>query len=577
MSRIAKMSVAGAVVLGLSMVAGAGDLAPPAGPVAPTMLPLDEVEPRTPIRPQDIPITINSPGSYFLTDNIVADGGAAIAITVRSSDVTLDLRGFTISNGTIPFLFTNAIQILAPYRNITIKDGTIRGSGGIGIDGSAAQHCRFTDLTFVQNGGAGLDAGNRSLVRGCQAIDNFLNGMDVGADSVVSESTAIDNGARGIVAGPNSSIVACSVYLNDGVGILTGDGGAIIGCTARQNGAEAGIFAGDGTAVHACASANNAGSGFDNGAAGGASFTGCAAFNNTLDGFQSASGSVFEACAAEFNGGLGFSVAGATALTGCTSSNNTLAGVSLSSPSAVMNCVSNDNGERGFALFGDTTVNNCVAHGNAGDGIAILSPDGAISGSLASNNGGDGVLFTSGPGSVVGTTSSNNTGNGFTAASAGIAFTGCNATLNTDGFRISGTGSSIHNCSALANSSDGYEFVSGGDGHKLSFSQATSNSANGINVLAESVYVFGCNAARNDTGIYVNSDYSRIDSNNTSDNTSGFGTDVDGGAPGSLIVRNSTTSGVFTINAGNEHATVQFVTDAAGGFLLGEPWANIDY
>ena len=49
----------------LTRSASAGDLNPPAGPVAPTMKKLDEIEPRTPISPSSTPG--NATATYRIT------------------------------------------------------------------------------------------------------------------------------------------------------------------------------------------------------------------------------------------------------------------------------------------------------------------------------------------------------------------------------------------------------------------------------------------------------------------------------------------------------------------------------
>lgn len=71
------------------------------------------------------PVAINSPGRYRLTRDLAVKGGTAI--TIQSSDVTLDLNGFTISSSARP-AFGSAISIVGARRNVTIRNGKIRNT-----------------------------------------------------------------------------------------------------------------------------------------------------------------------------------------------------------------------------------------------------------------------------------------------------------------------------------------------------------------------------------------------------------------------------------------------------------------
>src|SRR5262245_48602298 len=79
----------------------AGDLGPPAGPVAPTMKPLTEVEPRIAINATNTPgdadslYRITQPGSYYLTGNVQGVASKS-ALEIDASGVTVDLMGFTL-------------------------------------------------------------------------------------------------------------------------------------------------------------------------------------------------------------------------------------------------------------------------------------------------------------------------------------------------------------------------------------------------------------------------------------------------------------------------------------------------
>ncbi|MCA9307861.1 MAG: hypothetical protein KDA16_15140, partial [Phycisphaerales bacterium] len=109
-----------AVVLSAAALLFAGDTNPPAGPVAPTMKTLEQVEPRTPIA--SLPYNITAPGSYYLTGNLATAGNG---ITVSASDVTIDLMGFTIT-GSDPNDFTGVLLTSDSFDNVTVRDGTLR-------------------------------------------------------------------------------------------------------------------------------------------------------------------------------------------------------------------------------------------------------------------------------------------------------------------------------------------------------------------------------------------------------------------------------------------------------------------
>ena len=72
-------------------VMGPGPLTPPGSP-GETMKTLAQVEPRTPI--SSLPYTIGSAGSYYVTGNL---SSTTNGIVIKSSDVTVDLMGFTLT------------------------------------------------------------------------------------------------------------------------------------------------------------------------------------------------------------------------------------------------------------------------------------------------------------------------------------------------------------------------------------------------------------------------------------------------------------------------------------------------
>lgn len=100
-SRIALPICAAVIWLGAGS-ALAGDLNPPAGPVAPTHKTLTEIEPRTAINLANTPgdadslFKITQPGSYYLTGNITGVAGKH-GVEIATSGVSLDLMGFTLT------------------------------------------------------------------------------------------------------------------------------------------------------------------------------------------------------------------------------------------------------------------------------------------------------------------------------------------------------------------------------------------------------------------------------------------------------------------------------------------------
>src|SRR2546421_208449 len=99
----------------------AGSLTPPAGPVAPTMKSLDQVEARTPIDPSQpgfaLPYTISQAGSYYLTANMTA-AGATAGIIIAADDVTLNLNGFALTGGSSGS--AKGVDVPAARKNLTI-------------------------------------------------------------------------------------------------------------------------------------------------------------------------------------------------------------------------------------------------------------------------------------------------------------------------------------------------------------------------------------------------------------------------------------------------------------------------
>jgi parallel beta-helix repeat protein len=184
----------------------------PSGPPAPTMKTLAQIEPRIPISAS---FNITNSGSYYVTTNLAVSSGNGIIIS--ANNVTLDLNGFALSGAPGSFL---GISINGARTNITIRNGSLNGWGGDGVEGSSfgsIQGGIIEQLTVSGNGGYGIRIAGSALVRDCVSRSNAVDGIQcVGClvtDCVVSENR------HGILA--NASIVSrCLAKNNRLSGIL---------------------------------------------------------------------------------------------------------------------------------------------------------------------------------------------------------------------------------------------------------------------------------------------------------------------------------------------------------------------
>ena len=127
-----------------------GTLTPPGGP-AESMRTLTQIEPRTPI--SSLPFSITAPGAYYLTRNVETAGDG---ITISSSQVTLDLNGFTLK-GIDPFSSVGLkLEGAGELEQVVVKNGHLVGFK----DAVAARHLnrsRLSDLTISAPGSSGID------------------------------------------------------------------------------------------------------------------------------------------------------------------------------------------------------------------------------------------------------------------------------------------------------------------------------------------------------------------------------------------------------------------------------------
>ena len=262
--------------LGLAVVAGApvpvasgGSLSPPAGPVAPTMKTLAEIEPRTAINAMNTPgdadstFKISMRGSYYLSGNVLGELGKH-GIEVEAGDVTIDMMGFTLIGvpGSLDGIFSSDFY---PH-NIAITNGAIRDWGEDGLDLSTfgSLGAVVDGIRASNNGDNGIRVGQAGLVNRCTAVDNANNGILTARGSMVNGSSASENGNNGISVGQGCTVVHCEAYGNEVRGITVSDSGTstVISHSIAANNSGVGFYALNGNvAISNCIAHLNASDG----------------------------------------------------------------------------------------------------------------------------------------------------------------------------------------------------------------------------------------------------------------------------------------------------------------------------
>jgi hypothetical protein len=208
-----------------------GPLTPP-GPPGPTMLTLNQVEPRTPIT--NLPYIISASGSYYVTTNLTCTActNGSNGITINTNDVTLDLSGFTLLG-----VGGSGAGIAAPnpQRNLAIRDGVLEGWAGNGVFATYIYNSQFERLRVSNTRGDGLQVGSNCVVLVCTVSGTGGNGIDAGNNSIVSSCTASSNSGLGIDALNYCTVIQCSSCLNSGDGIDVGNYCAIKDCNLSGN------------------------------------------------------------------------------------------------------------------------------------------------------------------------------------------------------------------------------------------------------------------------------------------------------------------------------------------------------
>ncbi len=368
------------------MGAHAGPLAPPPGSVEPTYKTLQQVEPRTPISQDDVPLTITDSGSYYLTENLQPTAlGDQHIIRIVAPNVTLDLNGFTIVGSTEAVTALDGISLPDGLENTAIVNGFIVGCVDAGIDGPNADNVRVERVVSSNNSGGGVVLGDRALVSDVTAVQNGGAGFTLGDDAVVERAVAVANSTHGFVLASNSTISACTSRANTGAGFSCASACAFAHCTSAFNGLD-GFLAATACTFDSCAALTNEDNGFE--CEDTCTFDACTARSNgsltSDDGFHAGDGCTFNACAAVLNSGSGFDVGDRCVIAASAGVGNGGAGVSVDAVCLIEACNVAENAGHGIAVNGAggncrIVRNTVTANGLGGQviyaGIATTTSD----------------------------------------------------------------------------------------------------------------------------------------------------------------------------------------------------------
>lgn len=174
------------------------------------------------------PYTITAPGSYRLSGNLVAANTTAIVIS--TSDVTLDLNGFTvfcISCSGVPGIVSTGSANSIVNGIVTRFGGTAGKPFGIYFQSTdGPQTSSRVDRVTANNNGNGIQCDRGDLtVSNSTASGNTSVGIYSGGNLTVTQSTASTNGLAGIVM--NNGVVSGSMIFSNGHAVAGGLRGGI--------------------------------------------------------------------------------------------------------------------------------------------------------------------------------------------------------------------------------------------------------------------------------------------------------------------------------------------------------------
>jgi parallel beta-helix repeat protein len=209
------------------MVLGQGPLIPPGAP-GPTMKTLEQIEPRIPIT--NLPYTISSAGSYYVTANLVSE--SRNGIIVSNDNVSIDLMGYTLSGDS-----GSGIYLAGVRHNVSVVNGTLSGWSVHGVYANNDQNCRFQTVRSRNNGVDGFSLGEECEVVDCASVGNGDAGfISSGGKNRFFQCKANGNHSGFYLQGDGNELRQCSAVTNiEGCGIRIEDRGIVDDCHVYGN------------------------------------------------------------------------------------------------------------------------------------------------------------------------------------------------------------------------------------------------------------------------------------------------------------------------------------------------------
>lgn len=176
---------------------------------------------RTNSRPIRAPICLNSPGKYFLENDIEAS--CHVGIIINSSNVILDLQGHSITAGSDNEAAERRCAIsIRRSSNVTVHGGSIHGFK-VGLTGTACDHLKVSGLSVTSSRRIGINVGGLSCrVSGCSVSnirgnpsEAYAVGINVARGSdIVIEGNRISEIYRQEGCPPEVKGEGCAIILN---------------------------------------------------------------------------------------------------------------------------------------------------------------------------------------------------------------------------------------------------------------------------------------------------------------------------------------------------------------------------